>query len=288
MKQQWTVQELLTWTCEYFAGHGIPAPRLEAEVLLASALGVDRITLYMQYDRPVNEDERAVFREYIKRRSRGEPTAYITNNKEFMSLSFQVDSRVLIPRPDTETLVEEAIRLLRMRTGPHLVADVGTGSGAVAISLAYYVPEARVYAVDIEPGAIEVARANAARNRVEDRVEFTVGNLLEPLLDMKLDLIAANLPYIPSSDLPKLPKEIRDFEPLLALDGGADGLVYYRKLVEQAVSVIKPGGFLLMELGDASQIKELEAGLDRRNWPVSYVVEDLGQRPRVLAVKRGD
>ncbi|NLW44012.1 MAG: peptide chain release factor N(5)-glutamine methyltransferase [Syntrophomonadaceae bacterium] len=286
MSRDWTVQDLLNWTKSRFAGLGIAEPRLEAEVLLAHALNLDRIGLYVQYDRPVNQEERASFREMIRRRVKGEPAAYITGHKEFMSLPFQVDRRVLIPRPDTEILVEESIRLLRGYKGEVRVLDVGTGCGAIAISIARYLPHALVYGVDISEAALEVAKANALLNGVADRVFFCQSDLLDSADFGTFHLIAANLPYIPSEKMKDLPPEVREYEPQQALDGGPDGLAVYRRLLPQAWRHLGVPGFLLLEVGDAGQAEELKRYAGEA-WSGYYILKDLGQRDRVLVLKKG-
>jgi release factor glutamine methyltransferase len=286
LRKEWTVQDLLSWTKNHFEGLGIAEPRLEAEVLLAHALKLDRMGLYIQHDRPANQEEREVFRNLIKRRVKGEPTAYITGKREFMSLPFFVDRRVLIPRPDTETLVEESIRLLRGYKGEVKVLDVGTGSGAIAISIAKYVPQAIVYGVDLSEDALEVARENARLNGVENRAFFSRSDLLESVTGGPFQLIAANLPYIPSEKMTELPKEIRDFEPWEALDGGPGGLTFYRKLLPEAHRLLSDPGFLLLEIGDSAQVQELCQHIDD-NWSGHDVLKDLGDRDRVLVLMKG-
>ena len=229
MAETWTIKDLLEWTTRYFAGKGIAAARLEAELLLAHALHKSRVYLYAEYEAPVDPAERDEYRSLITRRAQGEPLAYITGLKEFMSLEFQVDHRVLIPRPDTEILVEEAIRLGQDWELPR-VCDVGCGSGAIAVSLAHYLPQARVWAVDISPEALELASSNAQKNQVE--INLARSDLLLSLpADELFHIIAANLPYINDYDYARLDKTVAGYEPALALKGGPDGLDLYRALV---------------------------------------------------------
>jgi len=286
LRKEWMVQDLLSWTKSHFESLGISEPRLEAEVLLAHALKLDRLGLYVQHDRPANQEERACYRDMVKRRVQGEPAAYITGQREFMSLPFVVDRRVLIPRPDTEILVEESIRLLRGYKGEVKVLDVGTGSGAIAISIARYVSQAVVYGVDISQDALEVAQTNAIQNGVETRVFFSSSDLLENVPGGPFQLIAANLPYVPSEKMKNLPKEIREYEPWGALDGGPDGLVFYKRLIPQAFDHLSEPGFLMLEVGDSAQAEELcqYAG---DSWSGYYVLKDLGHRDRVLVLKKG-
>ncbi|NLJ75772.1 MAG: peptide chain release factor N(5)-glutamine methyltransferase [Peptococcaceae bacterium] len=233
-----------------FRTHGIDTAALDAEVCVLHITGMDRAALYQEWDRTLKDQELAQYNIFTNRRLSGEPVAYITGNKGFMSLDFYVDKSVLIPRPETELLVEKALEI--MPPCPFLV-DVGTGSGAIAVSLAYYNRGARVTAIDRSVAALEVARHNCIRHGVSDRVTLQPGDLLQPLVGSApkggVDLIAANLPYIAEGDLPELPGEVRMFEPRLALAGGRDGLAHYRRLIPQAVTCLREGGYLLMEIG---------------------------------------
>lgn len=217
-------------------------PALEAEMLLAYVLRTPRTYLFAHPETKVRFTDETKFWQLVKRRLEGEPIAYITSEKEFYGLRLKVDRRALIPRPETEELVLEALRLK-----PGLVADVGTGSGAIALALAAHLPKAKIYATDISEEALDLARENAARLGLGHRIKFLKGHLTEPLPE-SVDLVVANLPYIISSWIDKLPKEIKDFEPRLALDGGADGLLYYRELFQTAASKLRSGGRLLYEL----------------------------------------
>jgi release factor glutamine methyltransferase len=245
-KSTWTILDVLRWTTGRFTERGLASPRLDAELLAAHALSLSRIQLYAQFDRPLDADELAGFRDLVKRRQGGEPIAYITGRKEFWSLELTVDARVLIPRPDTETLIDEALERLPIELAAR-VADVGTGSGAIALAIAKARPQAKLFATDISDDALSVARLNATQLGLV--VEFVQGALAEPLRPhAPFDLIAANLPYIPSAEIPGLSAEVRS-EPVLALDGGADGLDLVRQLVQAAPSLLAPGGSLLLEIG---------------------------------------
>jgi release factor glutamine methyltransferase len=249
-KASWTILEVLQWTTARFQERGLASPRLDAELLAAHAFGLSRVQLYTQFDRPLSAAELAAYRELVKRRQGGEPVAYLTGRKEFWSLDLAVDRRVLIPRPDTETAVEEALARLaeRAAAGAVRVADVGTGSGAIALALAKARPEAAVFATDVDPEALAVARANAERLGLA--VTFLEGSLSEPLRGLeRFDLIVANLPYVRTGELAGLPAEVRS-EPRRALDGGADGLDLVRALVAAAPAVLAPGGALVLEIGD--------------------------------------
>lgn len=243
-KPVWAVLDVLRWTTAHFEKHGLASARLDAELLAAHAFGMSRIELYAHFDRPLAAAELANYRDLVSRRLAGEPVAYLLGHKEFWSLDLLVDSRVLIPRPDSETLVEEALD----RAGPGIrIADVGTGSGALALALAKARPEAQVFATDISSDALAVARANAERLGLA--VTFLQGDLAQPLVSAgRFDLIVANLPYIPSADIDGLATDVRS-EPRLALDGGADGLALVRGLVAGAPEVLQPGGCLALEVG---------------------------------------
>ena len=245
MAEQWTVLKILQWTADYFSGKEIDSARLEAELLLAETLDLDRVGLYVNFERPLNADELTAFRERVRRRALREPVQYILGETEFWSLMFNVNPAVLVPRADTEVLVEEALARIE---GSARILDVGTGSGAIAIALAHEKPEIQVTALDCSEPALEVARDNARRNGVAERVTCLVGDLAS-LPPGPFAMVVSNPPYIPSGDWQKLMPEVRDHEPRLALDGGDDGLEAYRQLVMQAGQVLMPGGWLLVEVG---------------------------------------
>lgn len=257
LAESWTVLRLLRWTADYFKGRGIDSPRLDAELLLADLLQLDRVGLYLNFERPLQADELGAFRERVRRRAGREPLAYILGHAEFWSLALKVTPDVLIPRPDTELLVEEALKRV---AGPVRVLDVGTGSGALAIALAHERPEWTVTAIDVSPAALAVAAENAGSNGVAERITFIEGDLAA-LPDGPFDLIVANPPYIPAADLAGLMPDVRDFEPRLALDGGVDGLTAYRALAGQANHVLADEGWLLVEvgIGQAAAVRELFA-----------------------------
>jgi len=282
-KASWTILEVLQWTTARFTERGVSSPRLDGELLAAHALGLSRVQLYTQFDRPLDAAELAALRALVKRRQSGEPVAYITGRKEFWSLDLAVDARVLIPRPDSETAVEEA--LARVRDGGR-IADVGTGTGAIALAIAKARPDLTVFASDVSEDALAVARGNAERLGLA--VTFVKGSLVEPLrTSAPFDLLVANLPYVPTAEVAGLPAEVR-CEPRLALDGGEDGLDLVRALVAQAAGVLAPGGALVLEIGAGQAAASTEllraAGFDdlrtRRDLGgVERVVS--GQRPAV-------
>ncbi|MEA4925160.1 MAG: peptide chain release factor N(5)-glutamine methyltransferase [Syntrophomonadaceae bacterium] len=246
MQKSWRIKELLEWTTRYFLNKGIQASRLEAEILLAHGLEKSRVYLYANYDEPVNQTEREKFRDLIKRRTAGEPLAYIVGRKEFMSLDFKVTPDVLIPRPDTEILVETAINIAGKGQITR-ICDVGTGSGAIAISLAVYMPASKIYATDLSGAALNIARENALRHNAA--VDFREGDLLAPLENEEwMDMITANLPYVTLTEVEKLESGVKDWEPRLALAATGDGLDIYRRLAPQARQLLRPGGYMLWEI----------------------------------------
>jgi release factor glutamine methyltransferase len=256
-KTVWAVLDVLRWTTAHFEKHGVASARLDAELLAAHAFGMSRIELYAHFDRPLAAAELASYRELVSRRLAGESVAYLLGHKEFWSLDLLVDSRVLVPRPDSETLVEEALDRLAGPSAGLRIADVGTGSGALALALAKERPEAQVFATDISPDALAVARSNA--ERLSLTVTFLEGDLAQPLVPLdRFDLIVANLPYIPSAEIDGLAADVRG-EPRLALDGGADGLALLRRLVAGAPERLRLGGCLALEVGagQAGAVEEL-------------------------------
>lgn len=256
------IRELLATTAEYFKKYGLEEPRLDAEVLLAHVLKKERIQLYVDFDQPLNERELDQYRQLVYKRARNYPVAYLLGKKEFMSLDFTVNEDVLIPRPETEELVENLIEYCKSRnlTEPNIV-DVGTGSGAIAVSLAYYIKGARILAIDISPGALEIARENINRYNLEDRVKVMEGDLLTPLIWLNkdnVDIVVSNPPYIDDEGMAGLSREVKK-EPELALYGGVDGLDYYRRLIPQGLKVLKDDGLMALEIGynQAAAVREL-------------------------------
>jgi len=279
-----TVREALRKAGQKLRESGAGTPALDAGVLLGHVTGHNRAGLYQDWERELPPEAEARFFTLIARREAGEPVAYLTGRREFMGLDFTVNNSVLIPRPETELLVETAIHLAG---AGDIIVDAGTGCGAIAISLAVFLPQAVVYATDQSPDAIEVARLNAVLHGVERRVSFLHGDLLAPLAGLGLagqvDLIAANLPYIATRELGALPREVRLYEPVTALDGGADGLDLYRRLIPAAADMLKPGGSLLMEIGSGQ--RAAVAGLLSPPWWDTVVLQDLAGLDR-LAVAR--
>lgn len=249
MQELWTIGRILKWTEQYFKGKGIESPRLDAEVLLSHILGRERIYLYVHFDEPLEPTELARYREAIKQRVQRVPVAYIIGEKEFMGLTFRVTADTLVPRPDTEILVQAAVERLRARGEAPRFADIGTGSGAICLSVLHFLPKAQADTVDISPAARAVAEENAAALEVADRVTFHTGDLLAPLAGQCYDAILSNPPYIPDGDIAALAPEVRLKEPHTALAGGKDGLDFYRRLTADAPALLKDGGFLAVEVG---------------------------------------
>ena len=249
MQELWTIGRILKWTEQYFKEKDIESPRLDAEVLLSHILGRERIYLYVHFDEPLEPTELARYREAIKQRVQRVPVAYIIGEKEFMGLTFKVTADTLVPRPDTEILVQAAVERLRARGETPRFADIGTGSGAICLSVLHFLPKAQADTVDISPAARAVAEENAAALEVADRVTFHTGDLLAPLAGQCYDAILSNPPYIPDGDIAALAPEVRLKEPRTALAGGKDGLDFYRRLTADAPAHLKDGGFLAVEVG---------------------------------------
>lgn len=281
MTETWTVARVLAWATDDFRAKGMDSPRLEAELLLAHALGCDRIRLVIDAQRPLEPNELVNVRALIQRRRRFEPMAYILGQREFWGRAFSVDSNVLIPRPDTEVLVEVALELTKQRDLYGLALDLCTGSGCVAVTFALERPTWRTWASDISAGAVAVARANAARLGATE-VCFLHGDLFEPIEPtLRFDLITANPPYIPEPQLATLQPDIREHEPHLALTSGVDGLDLVRKIVPQARKHLTSGGALAMEIG-ADQGERVAALMNEHGYTGVTIRKDLGNRDRVV------
>ena len=253
-QETWTVLKVLNWTKEYLSQKGVENARLESEWMLCAVLGLDRMGLYVNFDKPLTEAELAAYRAMVMRRARREPLQYILGTQEFMGLEFDVTPDVLIPRHDTEVLVKAAVQ----RAGEHgRILDIGVGSGCIAVAIAKALPLADVYGVDKSPAALAVARGNADKHGA--RLNLSEGSLLEPFAGQRFDLIVSNPPYIPTSDLAGLQEEVRGYEPRHALDGGDDGLDFYRLIILAAPGHLANGGWLIFEvgIGEAGPVLEL-------------------------------
>jgi release factor glutamine methyltransferase len=277
-----TVGTLLRAATAWLTGAGFDEARITAELLLARALATNRAGLYARLGERITPAARAEFERLLGRRANGEPVAYILGEREFYGLPFTVRPGVLVPRPETELLVELALDHARARrmVGPRIV-DVGTGSGAVAVVLATELPTARLLAIDLAPEAVEIARENAARHGVADRVEVRVGDLLDGV-GGGWDVVVGNLPYIPTATVDSLDRSVRDWEPRLALDGGDDGLSLHARLLEQVRAVLAPGGLLALEIADDRGQAALALMRDRLPEAEVELLRDVFGRDRVV------
>jgi release factor glutamine methyltransferase len=294
----WTILAALTWTTRRFTEAGLSTPRLDAELLLATATGLDRVGLYTGHDRPLDAAERGRYRELVRRRLQREPVAYLVGCKEFFSLALEVDARVLIPRAETEQVVEQALTALSPRGAVSdretieegaggrrpTVVDVGTGSGAIALAVQRQRPDLRVVATDLSADALDVARQNAERLRLP--IELRRGDLLSALGgETAVELIVSNPPYIATAELASLPAEVR-FEPAIALDGGSRGLEVITRLAREAADALAPGGWLILEIGHQQGPAALEVCQRLGAFEPARVTRDLAGLDRVVAARR--
>jgi release factor glutamine methyltransferase len=290
--QTWTVRRLLEWTGPFFTRKDVDAPRLAAELLLAHVLKVPRIRLYTDYERALGERELAAYRALVQRAAEHEPIAYLTGTAHFFNLEFEVNRDVLIPRPETETLVENVLQLARNRPGMEAprVLDLCTGSGCIAGAIAKHLKGATVVATDISAAAVAVARRNMERLGLADRVVVEQGDLYEALKKMvdaqPFQLIVGNPPYIPAGEIGKLERNVREYEPVAALDGGPDGLAVHRRILEGAAERLVAEGRVYLEIGfDQEELARRVAG-DFGALEDVQVLKDYGGRARVLTAKR--
>ncbi len=281
--EAWTVGKIIDWTTAHLRKHGSDTPRLEAEILLAHARHCPRIQLYVQYNEPLSEEERGVMRDLVRRRAQSEPVAYLVGHREFFGLNFRVTPDVLIPRPETETLVLELITAAKQHPGARIL-DVGTGSGCIAVSAAVNVPDATVTAIDINPPALDVARENAARHGVAERIRFLEGDLFAPVKPAELfEVIVSNPPYVADGEMETLPADIRLHEPAIALRAGPQGLDVITRLIATASAHLTPGGMLLFEIAP-EQAPAVHSLLERsRAFEPSRTIRDPFGTDRVIA-----
>ncbi len=282
------VADVLQRTAARFREAGVDAPRLDAELLLMETLGWSREDLYRNPEGELQESHAERFESLVSRRVRGEPVAYITGSQEFWSLDLRVTPHVLIPRPETEHLVETVLDFLASRPDPCRVLEVGTGSGAIAVCLAKESARAEVWATDVSAPALDVARENARRHGVERRIHWLRGDLLAPVRGLPgcFDVLVSNPPYVPNGEIPRLQRDVRDWEPALALDGGADGMDFYRRIVRDGVRHVRQGGLLAVEVGaeqgdDVSRLFRAHGELRRVR-----VRPDYAGLPRVVTAER--
>ncbi|HMO24767.1 MAG TPA: peptide chain release factor N(5)-glutamine methyltransferase [Tepidisphaeraceae bacterium] len=288
----WTVRRLLEWTAGFFARKQVDSPRLAAEQLLSHVMGVPRIRLYTDYDRVLDETVLTRYRELVRRAGEQEPIEYLTGISHFFGLELAVSREVLIPRPDTETLVEHVLQTVRFES--HLTAprvlDLCTGSGCIALAIAARLTSATVLAVDISPAALRVARSNLERLKLTQRVQLAEGDLFAALRDVvdaaPFDIITANPPYIRSDLIPKLDRSVRDYEPHVALDGGPDGLEFHRRILAELPTRLAPGGRAFLEIAYDQGERALAAASAVTGLAGATVLRDHAANDRVLTVLR--
>jgi release factor glutamine methyltransferase len=279
----WTIREVLEWATQDFAGRGIDSPRLDAELLVAKALGMDRVGLYLDLNRPLVDDERGAIRPLVARRRGREPVAYILGHRDFYGRRFKVTPDVLIPRPDTETLVGHALECIPGDAACR-VLDVGTGSGAIAVTIATERPMARVTATDISEAALIVASENAEALGVASRIRFERANLLNGA--EQYDVIVSNPPYIARSEMAGLQAEVREHEPITALEAGEDGLDVVRALLTVAAPATASGAHLLIEVGVGQAASVVGLAAEHAAWELIAVYQDLNRIDRVVHLRR--
>jgi release factor glutamine methyltransferase len=282
----WTTLAVLDWTTQRFTDAGIAGARLEAQLLLAHVLGCSRMQLYTGFDKPLGEPELAAYRGLIKRRLGGESVSYLLGEQEFWGLPFHVDEHVLVPRPDTETVIEVVRAARADRSAPCRILDLCTGSGAIAIALAKELPGATIVATELSAEAVAIARKNADRNAVADRVDVRAGDLFAPVAGERFDIVVSNPPYIASAVIPTLSKEVQR-EPRMALDGGPDGLAFYDRICAAAPAHLVPGGMLVVEHG-YDQAAAVRERFERAGFRDVILTHDLGKNPRVTRGTRPD
>lgn len=285
-----TISSALKWGSRLLREKGIESPRLDAELLLREVLKIDGVELYLHFHRPLTQAQLAHYRSLLNKRIRGEPTQHILGRREFWSLDLKVTPEVLIPRPETELLVEEVLKIFGDERSLTLrFMEVGTGSGAIAIALAKELKRCSIWAEDISWKAILVARENARIHGVSRRIRFLVGDLFSPLKEgeTRFDLILSNPPYIPSSTIETLPKEIAGFEPRVALDGGPDGLAFFRNIVMGARPFLKDDGWLVLEVGQEQSRAVAEMIGNTGSFEPPYIIEDHSGLDRVIRARKG-
>lgn len=284
-EETWTVRRILEWTTGHLKKHGSDTPRLDAEILLAHAMKCPRIRLYTQFDEPLSDAVRGQMRELVQRRAKAEPVAYLVGQREFFSLAFRVTRDVLIPRPDTETLVIEILDQAKGLPAPKIL-DLCTGSGCVAVSVAKNCKAAMLTATDIHAAAIAIATENAAKHDVADRVSVLESDLFAAIPPAeKFNIIASNPPYIPSVEIEQLDAEVARHEPRLALDGGPDGLTIVRRIINDAPRFAAPGALLLLEFSPEQAAAVEQLLIAHGGYQEVFIRKDLGHRPRVARAR---
>ena len=282
---EWTIRALMEWTEQHFQQKGIESPRLETQLLLSHALGCKKTALYTRWDEVVDDERRGRFRDLIKRRLEGSPIQHLVGYREFFLLDFEVSPDVLIPRPETELLVTEALNRAKGMAAPRLL-DIGTGSGCIAVSFAKQMKSAQVTASDISSKALAVAKRNTERHGLAERIRFVEGDLFVPLSAAdRFDLIVSNPPYIAKPEFENLPAHVRDFEPRLALEAGPEGFDVYDRLIPAAINFLEAGGWLLLEIG-YNQEEGVKQRLASAGFEVGPTIRDDQRHPRVMAGRK--
>jgi release factor glutamine methyltransferase len=285
--EAWTIGRLLQWTADYLKQRGAESPRLDAEVLLAHARGCRRIELYTAFAEEPAEEVRVAFRELVRRRAEGTPVAYLVGRREFYSLSFRVTPDVLIPRPETEFLLIALLDLVKAAAAEPSIADIGTGSGILAVCAAKHLPQARVTAIDNSPAALDIARQNAAEHGVLERIEFLESDLFAALTPQRqFDYIVSNPPYVTSAEWAALSPQVKQHEPRRALEAGPKGTEVIERLVTQAGTRLTPGGWILLEISPMIEAAVREIFARDGNWELRPTKKDLAGHPRVIQVRR--
>src|SRR5262245_9993916 len=285
-EQTWTLGALLDWTAKHLAQKGLEFPRLDAEVLLAHAVGCKRIDLYgMRFADVATPEARQKYRELIGKRLEGCPVAYLVGKKEFFGLEFNVSPAVLIPRPDSEHVVLETVALAKALAAPRIV-DIGSGSGNLAVALAKQLPAAQVTTIDKSAAALAIAQQNAAKHGVAQRIRFLEGDLFTPLAANEFDFVVSNPPYIPAKDIAQLPIGVKVYEPHLALDGGPDGFAVFDRLIDAARARLVPGGWLIVEIGAPQEEHARQRLAALAEYELAPTVRDFSGHPRVLKARR--
>ena len=282
---EWTVRRILDWTIDHLRKNGSESPRLDAEILLAHARGCQRIELYTRYDEVMTDQQRAIMRDLVRRRAKAEPVAYLVGHREFFSLSFEVNSDVLIPRPETETLVLEAIEIANELKAARIL-EIGTGSGCIAVSIAKQCPGATIVTVDVSEAATSVARRNAQKHGVADRIEFRQGSVFDPIgVDERFDMLVSNPPYVCSHEITELSADVRDHEPHLALDGGEDGLRYARTIIADGPAFLNPESVMLIEISPEQAGEVCECSQEVDDIDSCRALRDLSGTIRVMKLQ---
>ncbi len=285
--ETWTIKRLLEWTTEYFGRHDSDSPRLEAEILLAAALGCERIQLYTRFAEVPEEPSLGNFRAWVKRRAAGEPVAYLVGHREFYSLKFKVDNNVLIPRPESEHIVVETIEFAKDFSNAALqIADVGTGSGCLAVAVARHIPQAAIVAIDVSPSALAVAKENAKAHQVSDRIEFFESDVFEKIPPRQFHLIISNPPYIGKDEVDTVEDSVLKYEPEIALFAGNDGTAVIRRLLAAAPERLVDGGYLIFETSPiivdrCLQLVDSQAGINHIK-----TIKDLAGHRRVIVAQK--